>query len=157
MSPTHNTKSKVDVVQSPPSLPSPFSLSNLAQFSTVGFSGFWVLKELWQIWRPPIFRNVEIGCLGLLRIGGLGFGFGVLINEILELGLRVLREMNGRAEKLQEMRVVLANMLGQRYGDIHTILVGKVVRVGFLYALRMSSSFKLFCWHERICWWHGEI
>ena len=62
---------------------------------------------------------MEIGCLGLLRIGG----FGVLINEILELGLRVLRERNGRAEKLQEMRVVLANMLGQGYGEIHTILI----------------------------------
>lgn len=59
--------------------------------------------------------------MGLLRIGG--FGFGVLINEILELGLRVLRERNGRAEKLQEMRVVLANMLGQGYGEIHTILI----------------------------------
>ncbi|WJZ98546.1 hypothetical protein VitviT2T_017061 [Vitis vinifera] len=60
------------------------------------------------------------------RIGG--FGFGVLINEILELELRVLRETNGRAEKLQEMRVVLAK------------LVGKVVRVGFLCALRMKVS-----------------
>ena len=64
--------------------------------------------------------------MGLLRIGG--FGFGVLINEILELELRGLRETNGRAEKLQEMRVVLAK------------LVGKVVRVGFLCALRMKVS-----------------
>ena len=87
--------------------------------------------------------------MGLLRIGG--FGFGVLINEILELGLRVLRETNGRAEKLLDMRVVLANMLVQRYGEIHTILVGKVVRVGFLCALRMSSSFKLFCLDKKIC------
>ena len=46
----------------------------------------------------------------------------------MELELQVLREMNGRTEKLQEMRVVLAK------------LVGKVVRVGFLCALRMKVS-----------------
>ena len=62
--------------------------------------------------------------MGLLRIGG--FGFGVLINEIMELELQVLRETNGRAEKLQEMRVVLDK------------LVRKVVWVGFLCALRMK-------------------
>ena len=49
----------------------------------------------------------------------MGFGIGVLRNGILELGFRVLRRRRrrGRGEKLQEMRFVLANMLGQLYGE----------------------------------------
>ena len=62
----------------------------------------------------------------------VGFRIGVLRNEILELGLRVLRRRRRRprGEKLQEMRFVLANMLGQLYGEgeIHEIFAIEVYR-----------------------------
>jgi hypothetical protein len=123
MSAPHNTKSKIEVVQSPPSPPfppPPTPPSKGSFFSTTGSSDVWLVKEQWQIWVRPFFWNAKIELLwfwGLRKAENFEVS---LRNEILGLRLWLcskvlssgsLRVSDGKVEKLQEIMLALTNML----------------------------------------------